>query len=676
MRQLTLSLVLALLVAPATFGQLSGTPGAQPIPGGGSTAAPPPRPPDPPPLPGWARIAGNTNLEDTGKGHGSGGVRGAQKGNPRGRGGAVMPRPGARPGGGGGGGPGGGGAGGGPRGKPKGAGKGHGLGAGAARGRGTTMTPKQAAAHLPWEVWWVLNHERFVDVRRSATRKAASRSRDDSLGGLEDPDVVITADRDKILAKALPVLKLALRDENALVRQGAAVAIGRLATPEMGEVIEALEPLLEDESDLVRASACLGMGLTGHPSAVPMLVEIMADSPKGRQLIGAATVSVRLRAYAALSLGLIAARDPGAVSGPAISQLVQTAIKPHPVADLQLAPLVALQFLEEGTVRSALRLVLKSEEHIGEARAQAALALGKIGATEAIPDLRLMLGADETHVVRSSVIALGVLTGADDEHTREAVIELAGHHPDRSVRNFALLALGEIGGAEARDFLLKRLEKGPLLDRTWSTMALGVMGFKKTTDMDGVGDHLLGRYKTVRSISEKSAFAIALGLLRHEPAARTLAVEVRTRRSPELRGNLAISLGLLGHRDARNDLRRLLAKPRDDGLTRHAALALGMLQDGAAVDVLTDLLKRKRISAAVVAGAARALGDLGDVRGVDALTQLAGDTTARNVARAYATAALGIIGDKDRPDPLFSRLRRHTNSLALTGVIYEFAHLF
>jgi len=538
------------------------------------------------------------------------------------------------------------------------------------------MTSKQAAAHLPWQVWWTLNNERFVDQRRVEARKTAtSRSRDTDLGGIEDSGDVVAASRADILSQAIPFLLRSLKDRSATVRGSAAIAIGRLATPKMTEVLEGLKPLLKDDSVSVPEATCLGLGLSGHPSAVPILVEIMADSPAGRELVGRSRVTIRLRSYAAIALGLVAARDSNAVSGPAITQLVQTAIKQEPVADLQLASLTALQFLDDGTVRSALRLVLNDVGQRGRTRAQAALVLGKIGATEAITDLRKALSGDNARVARTAATALGLLSNPADKDTVSALMTAARSHADRCVRNLALMGLGEIGGDVARDALLKGIESGVLLDRTWSTMALGVMGFKNTSDMDGVADYLLRRYKTVRSVSEKSALALAIGLIGEKDPAPALALALRTRRSPELRGNLAIAVGLLGHRDARNELRRLLVRPRDDGLTRQASRALGLLQDGSAVEILANLVASKRTSGSVSVAAARALGQLGDARGVPALIKLVSDKRAREISRACAAAALGIIGDKDTPRQLFTRMRQHTNSMALSGLLYEFALL-
>ena len=153
-------------------------------------------------------------------------------------------------------------------------------------------------------------------------------------------------------------------------------------------------------------------------------------------------------------------------------------------------------------------------------------------------------------VQRSSAIALGLLTDKEDEKTVETIITHAKSAADRAVRNFCLIALGQIGNVKGRDFLVTQVQKGQPHDRTFSALALGVYGNKFKDSRTELGKILLDAWNETKNDSDRGAFAIGMGLLDYKAAAPALMEEMKTGGSPDLKGHVATALGLLGKKDA------------------------------------------------------------------------------------------------------------------------------
>jgi HEAT repeat protein len=307
-------------------------------------------------------------------------------------------------------------------------------------------------------------------------------------------------------------------------------------------------------------------------------------------------------------------------------------------------------------------------------RAHSIIALGKLNAKDFVGWLAKD-GLTDRHqqVQRSSAIALGMLTDKEDEKTVDVLIQHADHGGDRAVRNFSLIALGQIGGMKARDFLVSKLKKGQPHDKTFSALALGVYGYacKEAKEKEDIGEQILNQWKEDKTDSSRGAFAIGMGLVDYKKAIPTLLDEMKTGGSPDLKGHTATALGLLGAKDAIPEIQALAKKSSDLDAQRRASIALGLIGDPQAVPLLIELIKESSQNLSALGGAAVALGFIGDRQAITPLNDmLAKRDVYKENARAFAAVALGILGDKSEL-PLLSKVKQNCNYLASTESLSE-----
>jgi HEAT repeat protein len=305
-------------------------------------------------------------------------------------------------------------------------------------------------------------------------------------------------------------------------------------------------------------------------------------------------------------------------------------------------------------------------------RAHAIVALAKLGDKSSVAWLaKDGLSDRSAHVQRSSAIALGLLTDRDDEKTVEVLIRNAQSAADRAVKNFALIALGQIGNLKGRDFLVSKVTKGQPHDRTFAALALGVYGNKWRESKTEIGSVLLEAWKDTRNDSDRGAFAIGMGLLDYKAGVPSLMEEMRAGGSPDLKGHVATALGLLGAKEAIPLIQEIAKKSSDLDSQRRASIALGLIGDRDAVKLLLKVIEESGQNLSALGGAAVALGFIGDRSAVTPLTDMLSKRDVyKDNARAFAAVALGILGDKSEL-PLLSRVQENCNYLATTEGLSE-----
>jgi HEAT repeat protein len=458
-------------------------------------------------------------------------------------------------------------------------------------------------------------------------------------------------------------------------RAGAVIATGKIvdrASPQIAEVVGEMKKLLSDTDKIVRESACLGFGILGYKEAVPDLIAIMKNTPEARKIAGQGTkdILVRQRAFAAIAIGLIGAQD--ALDAPVTSELLEQLKKDEAHPDLQVFPALALGIMRSQAAIPELKKIVSNLDTEEIVRAHTVIALGKLGDKGSVGFLvKDGLTDKSTHVQRSSAIALGLLTDKEDEKTVEALMTHAKSAADRAVRNFCLIALGQIGNLKGRDFLVTQLKKGQQHDRTFSALALGVYGNRFKESRTELGNELLNAWKETKSDSERGAFAISMGLLDFKAAGPMLMEELKTGGSPELKGHVATALGLLGEKQAIPLIQERAKQTSDLDAQRRASIALGLIGDSEAVKVLTKVIEDAKDNLSALGGAAVALGFIGDRNAVPTLTKmLAERDNYKDNARAFAAVALGILGDKSEL-PLLSKVQENSNYLATTEGLTE-----
>jgi HEAT repeat protein len=627
-------------------------------------------------------LAHGGNYSGPGGGGTSGGFAPGGGGTPGpggGPGGGGTPDGGGGPGGGGTTGPGGGGGGGGPTGPGGGGGAGGGLGGGVGGtlGGATGGMRKKAAsdANVTWAAWWFFNDDKFLQIRaKTRTSEIETENADLFLGEDASDAAINKVPWKKIRQEVIPKLQIALKDPFFDVRAAAAIALGKCGMPDSRPYIEAT---LNDEDKRVRESACLALGILGNKDAVPTLIGIMNNDQESRRKLGRGTSDIlpRTRAFAAIAIGLIGRRNGDMSDTKAVEALTKLLLdkranKAH--VDLEVGPIVALGLMKSKESVPMLIDFLKDDDNRFQSRGYAATTLGKIGDPSATDVLIKMLKDKQNEVVQSSAMALGQLIDKDDKKRNRQLQRMTKVGKDLAAKNFSVMSMGLIGGEDNRNFLFGLL-KGNNFEQTFGALALGVYFYNNPDDAQktDVAKTLHKAFKNTKSPDERGAYAIAMGLMKYEPAGKDLMKVVEKGGQASMRSHLCLALGLIDYDDAIPLVREIVKEKGDIDLRRNAAITLGLLGDRTAMDFLQKEMERSENSLAVLGAVTQGLGFIGDVAAVPKLNEMATDRKKyKDNTRAFSAVALGLLGDKDDIPILFA-IAENNNYIARTDAIGE-----
>ena len=320
-----------------------------------------------------------------------------------------------------------------------------------------------------WQVWWQLNHPRYVGL----------------AGDTKD------ADRRDV---AMPALVAALRDDqDSDVLSASLIALGKVAVDHPNlDVLAALRAHLPDGNQDVREAAILALGLSGIRAAAPDLASLLHDERPGRKLIERSKVGERARTFAAYSLGLLAQRtdDPDA-------------------ADAALAALL-LALDDKGLrVEDVLTGVLNGVRLL----AAIAIGLGLAGADSAADTLREIALETKSEVHKGHLlVGLAML---DDKQA--ATIAEGGMTTVRNAvyMGHCALALAELGRRGASTLAVDRLQNTPNTRGflTWlGASAQSIGHLKNARDLPALVETLQSR--TARKSSSRRRSVASVGRLR------------------------------------------------------------------------------------------------------------------------------------------------------------------
>jgi hypothetical protein len=159
---------------------------------------------------------------------------------------------------------------------------------------------------------------------------------------------------------------------------------------------------------------------------------------------------------------------------------------------------------------------------------------------------------------------------------------------DASLRGFALVSMGEIGGAAAIKYLKSVVTRGRSSDLPWAAIGLGLA--LAAAPEEKVPAVLLKKFDSCRNRSTQGALAIALGLARCTEALEGLTDSLKNADDPNLRGYSALAIGMIGDSSAKSILLEALMEQNLHALNTHAALALALIEDRYSSPKLLDRL--------------------------------------------------------------------------------------
>ena len=238
---------------------------------------------------------------------------------------------------------------------------------------------------------------------------------------------------------------------------------------------------------------------------------------------------------------------------------------------------------------------------------------------------------------------------------------------DIMVRNFGAIALGEIGGTEARTILLEEFMTTGLD----STRAFCAMGLAIAGSEDAANELRVGLVKRRIDQDTRAAVILALGLLDEKKAAPTIMKSLRSRGDTSVSRFSAIAMGLLDEQKSLKQIRRVVLGKSRPELKREFGQALGLLGDGKVVDQLGDRLKQ-RSSTATKESMAAALSGINDSRTLDVLVATAHEVKLKHVPLSAVVRAIGIVGERG-DQPVLTPHFRHLNYLLRLQALNEIA---
>lgn len=287
---------------------------------------------------------------------------------------------------------------------------------------------------------------------------------------------------------AFPHLLKALEDADGYVRNGAAIALGKIGNNDATQpLIRALQwrddRVYEDDEDHeARISAATALGKLQNDVACQALMTEL----------GNIRATSTLASYIVEALGEIG--DPKAV--PVIVRAIGAGgFELHKIASWALTKLgpdgleallrmaanrgqsgrpYVIRALRTNSMEPAIPLLLQILEDSSEdrfVRCQAAESLGRVGGSPKIlPALLTMLRAPEEEVRMGALYGLGAL---HDSRAYSAIVE---HLDSASHRYAAIMALGELGDPRACDLLIPMLKSRDEGDAIHAATALGKIG--------------------------------------------------------------------------------------------------------------------------------------------------------------------------------------------------------
>jgi HEAT repeat protein len=542
-----------------------------------------------------------------------------------------------------------------------------------------------------WEFWWENNKDQYLDLKSRLVHGAIQSGSGGMLTGKgrkTDARSTSRASQPTIDSTVIPALiELLHKSDNRDILDSAVLALGRTARPEMADqVIETAQPMLAHKELSVQTAATLCLGVLGSPKAIPVLTELMANTSKGQQLSGGGDVQWLVRAFAALSLGLI--NDRGSVE-PLINIIQNTKDSER---DLKVCAIVALGLMDNDEVPKAYEFLMQALEdrkldaviksYIPTSIAKMAHG-GRIEAKDTL--LKTFLDKDADNYVRqSAAIALGLLGSMSDKPIVDGLLQYVAEGKDMQTRHFCFIALAEIGKRDKdteqanaathqkiTELFAKEIIKPSIkTNRSWAALAAAIYAKEIVSAQVVLIDQLGRAYDKETDPSYKSAYALALGLLNARDKAKQIHQDFQESNDEDFRGYAAVALGFMNYTEAADDLRTFCqSKTIAPTFRLQVATGLGLMSDTEAVSVLITTLKDAQ-TLGVSSAVAKALGIIGDESAIDPLREIAFDASIQNITRAFACVALGIVCEKTDL-PWNSRISQDNNYRARVPAIDE-----
>lgn len=548
-----------------------------------------------------------------------------------------------------------------------------------------------------WSFWWVLENQRYLDLRKDWIEEDESRDTSTAMMGRLAPSSDVISDR--VVPELLA--RLAADDHHEVV-SSSLIALARSTTEESGhrgEVQTALREHVHHSNQKVRESAVLGLGLLGSESGGNDLVGLLGESAPA--WLGGPRLSIRTRAFAAHGLGLAAIRvqDPEVRRRWALALTRELEAPDSHSITFQIAAVEALGLFSLDEIPASAAGTTGSEHVVSQdslaqflsswvdaaprrntwVRSHAAVAAGRaaVGASATeraatITQLTKVIRNRRNHayIRTGAAIGLGEVANSGkasaDRRAREALIDLMkkGQALEARFARMALVAASVRPGAGEEPFagehatrraLLADLKRSRTDELGWTALALGRLDWQLRRAGVSTGTETAKALARVgrKRRGDDSSSALGLGLalaIQGTKEARSyeehLLDEFHDISSPLRKSFMALALGLArtpGVKDAL--LAEIKGSNAQSPLLWNASLGLVQL-DHPVETLLADIVDSSS-STAERRAAIRTLGQAGGARSVDRLLNAVASSEEQDLLRADAIDALASICDRE-----------------------------
>jgi HEAT repeat protein len=290
---------------------------------------------------------------------------------------------------------------------------------------------------------------------------------------------------------ALPRLVQLLCDRQSddLLARSCAIALGRIAAPEDGEVVDALcNAAAQDSDDGTREFALIAVGRLYERAAAYDDAALRRRGTAQKFLVDAVRHPTRkvLKPFAGLALGLMARGDPSFAKEKASDALVTLrralaesfADEPDP----SVAGALAISLALSGATESEPALLAQMQRSAHPLlRGHLALALGMLGSSDAIEPLGRLLAESSLPPSARIDVARG-LAMLGDAGCEQRLLDLLRQAIDTPSAIAYSKALGLVGSEKSAQTLTALAQDStvPTLQRAFAVVSLGLLGEKTT----------------------------------------------------------------------------------------------------------------------------------------------------------------------------------------------------
>ena len=469
---------------------------------------------------------------------------------------------------------------------------------GPAKGATTTEGGSDLAG---WEFWWAFNKDPYLALKSHLSAGVVQTDSEEfylsHATNLNAKDTQRVSE-EKIRSVIVPRLLTALAEEHSNdIQSSCMIALAKIGEEKSEDgktpIADAIRGFLTSGSQELSETAAVALGILANRENLALLTAVLENDSAKLRVLGlqpGGSVSVRTRSFAAYGLGLIgfkASNEDRLAINATLRRVLDGEGKTMAQRDIQVACLSAMGLSplasdpddvaelapknapapkELKSLQDQLRYLFGyylDETNNNLIRAHAPTAMARLLSSSEVPAqfpmrdsiaqvLMQSLTKESKHSTQmqaSCALALGLIGDSDedpsDKSIRAALMRVKEELNDQQVRNFALMALGQVSGRaghgagdpihgvntenkreNSRSFLLGELSKGKGMIPSWSALSLAVM--ERELDDAKLGSSsdvklvLSSALADAKSPSNVGALSIACGLLRNREAKDTL----------------------------------------------------------------------------------------------------------------------------------------------------------